>query len=217
MVRYPEVSEFDPALNNILRIFFSCTLLQLLLILNCREVFSLQDTIVVNNDTPEESESRFNPDPYKAAMYSAVLPGMGQIYNRKYWKVPIVYGGFYALTWYALFTHDEYVRYRNAFQFRIDGNPDTVDEFAGDLRYTDDIITRFQDYYRRQRDLTFIFMALFYALNIVDATVDAHLFGFDVGEDLGMKIGPAFQGDGRSFLRSQPGQTFPGIRLRVNF
>jgi len=150
-------------------------------------------------------------------MYSAVLPGMGQVYNRKYWKVPIVYGGFAALAYYAGHTHDEFSRYRNALDFRLDGNPDTIDEFSGDPRYTNEVLTRFRDYYRRQRDRTFIWTAFFYALNIVDATIDAHFYSFDVSEDLGMKIGPSLQRPEGFLSDRPPGYPGVGIRFSLNF
>lgn len=188
------------------------------MLINIREVFPREDTLYVINDFPEaESGAVFSPDPAKAAMYSAVLPGMGQIYNRKYWKVPIVYAGFAGLTWYTMFTHDEFVRYRNALDFRLDGNPETIDEFGGDARYTDEVITRFKDYYRRQRDRTVIWTTLFYVLNIIDATVDAHLFEFDVSDDLGMKIGPSFHGFDHTLPGRAGAKTGMGISFSMNF
>jgi hypothetical protein len=159
----------------------------------------------------------FSPDPRKASMYSAVLPGMGQVYNRKYWKVPIIYGGFAALGWYTFFAHDQFVRYRDALDFRMDGNPLTMDEFAGDPRYTNDVLTRFKDYYRRQRDRTIIWTTVFYALNIVDAAVDAHLFEFDVSEDLGMKVGPSFDGPDHPLIARPSARQGVGLRFSINF
>ncbi len=204
-------------MNIILRTVILGILLQSIHLFVCPEAYSLQDTLIVENTREEESIKEFRPDPRKASMYSAVLPGMGQIYNRKYWKVPLVYGGFAALTWYTMFAHDEFVRYRNALNFRTDGNPETIDEFADDLRYTNDILTRFKDYYRRQRDRTIIWTTLFYAINIIDATVDAHMFEFDVSEDLGMKIGPSFRGLDQPLVNRPGGQMGLGIRFSINF
>jgi hypothetical protein len=191
-------------------------LMHLLLFYNIPEAYSGVDSLVVSDMFQEKQERIFSPDPLKSAMFSAVLPGMGQIYNRKYWKVPIVYAGFATLTWYSMFTHGEFIRYRNAFDYRTDGNPETIDEFAADLRYTPDVLTRFKDYYRRQRDRTYIWTALFYALTIIDATVDAHLFEFDVGEDLGVRVGPTLQGIDRP-LAGTRGQMGMGLRLSINF
>jgi len=205
-------------LNNLLRTAIIFILLQILLLTGSPDLYSMQDSINIDNSGQMVDDGReFHPDPRKASMYSAVFPGLGQIYNRKYWKVPIVYAGFAGLGWYINFTNDQFVRYRNALNFRTDGNPDTVDEFADDLRYNQDVLVRFKDYYRRQRDLTFIFTTLFYALNIIDAAVDAHLFQFDVSEDLGMKISPSFQGGGLP-LAGRPGyHAGMGIKFSVNF
>lgn len=175
-----------------------------------------QEHVSGNLLTVEDPAPSFSPDPMKAAMYSAVLPGMGQFYNRKYWKIPIVYAGFAGLGWYAMFTHEEFVRYRNALDFRMDGNPQTIDEFAQDMRYTTEVLGRFKDYYRRQRDRTVIWAALFYAINIIDATVDAHLFEFDVSEELGVKAGPSFQGIDMP-VAGRGGQIGVGIRFSLNF
>lgn len=124
-------------------------------------------------------------------MYSAVIPGLGQAYNGKYWKIPIIYGGFAGLGAMVVFYDNNYSRYRTAFQYRTDGNPNTIDEFASDPRYTPEILTSFKDFHRRNRDRSVIFMFAFYALNILDATVDAHFLNFDVGEDLSLRIEPA--------------------------
>ncbi len=177
----------------------------------------MQDTLIITDFEQEEPDSRYSPDPRKASMYSAVFPGLGQIYNRKYWKVPIVWGGFAALTWYTIYANDELNRYSTAIYFRTDGNPDTIDEFALDLRYTDAVLNRFKDFYRRQRDRTVIWTVLFYALNIVDAAVDAHLFEFDVSEDLGIKIGPSFPGMDNPVANRPAGYMGPGIRISVKF
>jgi hypothetical protein len=182
----------------------------------CQEVSYVQDISVSDDNFPQE-RGRFSPDPRKASMYAAVLPGLGQIYNRKYWKVPIVYGGFAALTWYTFFSHDEFVRYRTALDYSTDNDPSTVHEFAGDPRYTDEVLTRFKDYYRRERDRTVLLTTVFYAITIVDAAVDAHLFEFDVSDDLGMKLGPSFKGAGKP-VPGKPGAQFGlGVRFSLNF
>ncbi len=205
-------------MNNILLTLITGLLLQFIPPINSTEVFSGEnDPIAINISTGDHSEISFNPDPRKASMYSAVLPGMGQIYNRKYWKVPVIYAGFAGLGWYMNFTNEQFVRYRNALDFRIDGNPWTVDEFAGDPRYTGEVLTRYKDYYRRQRDFSIILTALFYALNVVDAAVDAHLFEFDVGEDLGLKVEPSLMGPDQQIGRRPGSQMGLGVRFSVNF
>jgi hypothetical protein len=124
--------------------------------------------------------------PTKASIMSAILPGAGQVYNKKYWKVPIIYavGGYlgYAV-WY---NNKEYHRFREDYKAATDNDPNTVDEFNGvvpaeQLQYV-------KDQYRRQRDLSFMALSVWYVLNIVDASVDANLYDFDVSDDLSLKL-----------------------------
>ena len=139
--------------------------------------------------------------PSKAAFYSAVLPGLGQIYNKRYWKVPIVYAaigtGIYAYT----YNHDRYVRFRNAYKSRLAGF--TTDEFydyrspGGEIPDTPDISTEAledgQERYQRDRDLSLVITIALYALNIIDANVDAHLKQFNVDDDLSLNIKPSLE------------------------
>ena len=119
---------------------------------------------------------------------SAILPGAGQVYNKKWWKVPIIYGGFAGLGYAIIFNQGEYDLYRNAYLKRLDDNSSTVDEFDG--VYSDANLIELQDYYRKNRDLSIIGGVLLYVMNIIDANVDAHLFNFDVSEDLSLNIAP---------------------------
>ncbi|MFN5224323.1 MAG: DUF5683 domain-containing protein [Bacteroidota bacterium] len=127
--------------------------------------------------------------PHKAAVMSALLPGSGQAYNKKYWKIPVLYGGFAGLGYAIRFNNREYNQYKDAFKLRLDGNENTVDEFAG--IYSDNDLSTLKDFYRRNRDLSIIGCGLLYILNIVDASVDAHLFGFNVSNDLSLNITPS--------------------------
>ena len=206
-----------PDLKIILRTTVACSLMLLLQIYFLPGAFAGQDSLVVSYGTELTADDKFHPDPRKASMYSAVLPGMGQVYNRKYWKVPIVYGGFTALAWYTGYTHDEFVRFRNALNFRTDNNPETVDEFIDDFRYNVDVLTRFKDYYRRQRDRSIIWIAAFYTLNIIDAAVDAHLFEFDVSEDLGLSVSPSFNVPDHPLMTRPGGQMGMGLRVSLKF
>ncbi|RNC84853.1 MAG: hypothetical protein ED556_09725 [Winogradskyella sp.] len=130
--------------------------------------------------------------PSKAAFYSAILPGLGQVYNKKYWKVPIVVtlitGGILIYD----FNNGEYNRYRDAFKRRLAGFTD--DEFFGNGTtpiISDDGLIRAQRQFRRNRDIALLLTIGFYALNIIDANVDAHLLQFNVDENLAMR--PHFQ------------------------
>lgn len=124
--------------------------------------------------------------PKKAAIYSAILPGAGQFYNKKYWKMPIIYAGAVGLTYSFQFNQSHYVKYRNALRDRLNGIPDN---YLG--IYNEDQLSTLYQYYHRYRDLTVIGGLVLYVLNIVDAAVDAHLFTFNVSDDLSINIHPA--------------------------
>jgi hypothetical protein len=127
--------------------------------------------------------------PRKAALYSAVLPGLGQAYNREYWKIPLVYAALGITTYTFVTNMDSYRRYRNAYRIRMDGNADTHDEFEG--RYTNPASLKIlRDAYREYVDYSVLVFVIAYGLNIVDATVFAHLRTFDMTDDLSMKVVP---------------------------
>lgn len=121
--------------------------------------------------------------PGKAAFYSAVVPGLGQIYNKKYWKLPLVYGGMGVSLYYYSFNNGKYHEYRNAYKNRLAGKPVTG-ELAG---LSNDILIRGQKFHQRNRDLSMLITVGIYILNIVDANVDAHLKQFNVNENLTFK------------------------------
>ncbi|TCK66700.1 hypothetical protein DFQ05_1974 [Winogradskyella wandonensis] len=130
--------------------------------------------------------------PSKAAFYSAILPGLGQAYNKKYWKIPIVLGGLTGGILVYDFNNKQYNRYRDAFKRRLAGFTD--DEFFGTGTtpfISDDALIRAQRQFRRNRDIAMLVTIGIYALNIIDANVDAHLLQFNVDENLAMR--PHFQ------------------------
>jgi hypothetical protein len=135
--------------------------------------------------------------PRKATIYSTVLPGLGQIYNKKYWKAPLIYAAAGGLIYSFQFNQSHYVKYRDAYKYRIDNDPSTVDNYVG--KYSDSNLDELQKYYHRYRDLTVIGFAALYIINIVDATVDAHLFRFDVSDDLSLNIHPTLINNTASF------------------
>lgn len=132
--------------------------------------------------------------PRRATIYSAVLPGLGQIYNRKYWKVPIVYGGFATLGYFINFNNELYTKYKQAYSDIIDTDPNTnsfkklnvnpIFFEADKISQLTERLRLAKDGSRRNRDLVVIGTAVFYALNIIDASVDAHFFNFDISDDL---------------------------------
>lgn len=117
--------------------------------------------------------------PAKAAFYSAVLPGLGQAYNKKYWKIPLVYGAIGTSLYYYITSDTKYNQYRDAYKRRLEGFTD--DEFS----YLDkNRLVAGQKFYQRNRDLSALCVLAFYALNIIDANVDAALLQFNVNDNL---------------------------------
>ena len=121
--------------------------------------------------------------PARAAFYSAVLPGLGQAYNKKYWKIPIVYAGLGIGMYFYLDNDKEYQRYRDAYKRRLAGFED--DEFFGTV--TDDGLREAQKTLRRNKEISLLVTIGIYALNIIDANVDAHLLQYNVDENLSFK------------------------------
>jgi hypothetical protein len=129
-------------------------------------------------------------DPRKAIFYAAVLPGLGQIYNKKYWKLPFVYGGFGALIYVDHFYHTEYKKYTNEL-FDILNDPNSGGISPEGL--TEDQLRTLIDKARRERDFFIILTGMFYILQIVDAHVDAHLKEFDLNPKLQVRIEPMME------------------------
>jgi len=125
--------------------------------------------------------------PTKAAWRAAVLPGWGQIYNQKYWKLPLVYGGLGGLGYWVYFNADQHRFYRQAFLAKTDEDPSTIDPLPA---FSESSVLQTKEYYRRQLDASVLFTVAFYGLQIVDAVVDAHLFHFDVSNDLSLRWNP---------------------------
>jgi hypothetical protein len=165
-----------------------------------REIDSVINFIEDQGITVEEvTKKPVNPlAPSKAAFYSAVLPGLGQAYNKRYWKVPIVWGAIGTGIYAYMYNDEQYDRTRTAFKRRKAGFTD--DEFY-DLNPDDDIVPSSpafstealqdaQERYQRDRDLALVITIALYALNIIDANVDAHLKQFNVDEDLSLHFEP---------------------------
>jgi Family of unknown function (DUF5683) len=149
-----------------------------------------QDTTVHSGRLPEaERPWELRHSPKRAAIYSAILPGAGQVYNRKYWKVPIALGGL-GLCYHFIRTNtSEYERYRDAYVAIVDGDSSTVDPFNGSASSSS--VLEVAETYRRWRDMSYIAIGLVYVLNVMDASVDAHFVRFDVGDDLSVALLPS--------------------------
>lgn len=124
-----------------------------------------------------------NPlSPAKAAFYSAVLPGLGQAYNKKYWKIPLVYGAIGTTLYFYQSNNKKYHEFREAYKDRLAGNPDPKYAYLDNNR-----LIQAQRFYQRNRDLSLLLTVAFYALNIIDANVDAHLGQFNVNSNLSLR------------------------------
>lgn len=126
--------------------------------------------------------------PSKAAFYSAVLPGLGQAYNKKYWKIPIIYAALGTGIYFYVDNRNEYNRYRDAYKRRLAGFTD--DEFYGDGSspiVSNDGLIRAQKTLKRNQEISLLVTIGIYILNIVDANVDAHLLQYNVDENLALK------------------------------
>lgn len=154
------------------------------------------DTTISQKSLAKKTVDVKRHSPAKAALFSAIVPGLGQAYNKKYWKIPIVYAGFAGLGYWLGTNVKNYKTYRNAYTLRLDDDTTTIDQFDGTLGTTD--IKTFKDFYKRNLDLSIILNVVWYALNIVDATVDAHLFEFDVSDNLSLRIEPVLQYQSRN-------------------
>jgi Family of unknown function (DUF5683) len=146
--------------------------------------------IGVQNDVAKTSQPKKElliRNPKKAAIMSACLPGLGQAYNKKYWKMPIIYAGFAGLGYGFYFNNKFYKKYRNGLRFRYDNDSTTLDPYPN---FSDDNLVTLKNYYQRYRDLCVIGAAALYTLNIIDAVVDAHLSSFDVSDDLTIQLRP---------------------------
>lgn len=164
------------------------------------QILDVDSTKIVEMDT----ETTRVHSPQKATIMSAVLPGLGQAYNKKYWKIPLIYVGFGTIGYFIHWNSDNYKTMKLAYNDFTDGNDDTdsylpylppnydpdnqthVDAFKTGL-------SKQQDYYRRNRDLLIISFVGFYGLQLIDASVDAHLFDFDMSDDLSFNWQPTMQ------------------------
>ncbi len=157
--------------------------------------------LIVAADTTKTDE--IDPlTPAKAAFYSAILPGLGQAYNKKYWKIPLVYGAMGTSIYFYIDNNKKYHNYRDAYKQRRAGYPDPEYAYLDDAR-----LIAAQRFYQRNRDLSLLLTAAFYILNIVDANVDAHLIQFNVNDNL--SFGPDVYQNEINYK--------PNVGLTINF
>jgi len=139
---------------------------------------------IVEQDTSEDKRT-----PAQATLYSAVLPGLGQAYNKKYWKIPIIYGTAAFLGFIVDFNHDQYIAFRTLLLAETDSDPGTIN----DSPFSEEVLRRNTDSFRRDRDFSIGLLIVLYALNIIDAQVDGHLDKFAIDDELSLEIKPSFQ------------------------
>jgi len=147
--------------------------------------------------------------PARAAFYSAVLPGLGQAYNKKYWKIPIVYAAIGTGVYFIVDNQEKYDRYQEAYKFRISGRPDDFDGTGGNPNISEAGLIRAQEIYKQNRDLAVFITLGLYALNIIEANVDAHLDDKAFNRNLSWR--PSLQ------INPANNQTVAGLNLKFNF
>lgn len=152
------------------------------------------DTVVEATKTAKPEKTKKLTRPAKAAIMSACLPGLGQIYNRKWWKVPIVYAGLGGLGYFSYRNFSEYRSYLHAYEYKTGDLPEgvTLTDYETQLanRYAESQLQTYKESYRRNFELFTILTTVWYGLNIVDAVVDGHLYNYDISDDLSINVDP---------------------------
>ncbi|PBQ31555.1 hypothetical protein CNR22_07170 [Sphingobacteriaceae bacterium] len=174
--------------------------------------FSQQDSLTLAQDSVAKAKAAHKQTysgPRRASTLSAILPGLGQVYNKKYWKVPIIYVGLGGFGYMFVTNNREYNYYRQNLRAEADLDPLTINE----TRYNTSQLQVQKVTYRKKRDIAILGIAILYILNIVDANVDAHLKTFDVSDDLSLQIDPW-----PSIYKSPTGyRTGAGLSLTLKF
>lgn len=163
--------------------------------------------------------------PHKATLYSAVLPGLGQAYNRKYWKIPIVYAALGSIVYGISFNTKYYNKYKTAYRDIIIKDPANTSymEFANRINiskeealseswFTEALLNQ-KKYYKRNRDLCYFGFIAVYVLNMIDASVDAHFFNYDISNDLSIQVTPQVNPN----VRYDTGSPQLGMQVSIKF
>jgi hypothetical protein len=215
-------------IEKVLKVFHYIIIILFLHMFCKSQTINAQDTHAV----PVPVKKKYTLIPQKATMLSAVFPGMGQVYNRKYWKLPIVYAGFGALGYSLTFYTTRYNRYIKAFQDFDDKIPETSSYLevvksiepknydpvlypdtynASSKEAAKDQLLAGIDYYRKYRDLSFIGIGAWYVLSIIDANVDASMFDYDIDNNLNLTFSPFPVNVGNYLI------TGVKVELKINF
>ena len=199
-----------------------------ILMTNVFRVDSTKAVVAEESPTLMSYELMWTPDPLRATWLAVIVPGLGQIYNRSYWKLPIVYGGLMGCGFAIAWNGEKYDAYKQAYRDiladanNISTNPTrsynailpegyTIDRMGGVSNYTAVLKDR-QNMYRRYRDISIVVGVLVYALSIIDAYVDAQLFDFDISDDLSINIEPQLY-----YNPNLPEQRSAELKLAISF
>ncbi|MCK5856255.1 MAG: hypothetical protein KAG64_02130 [Bacteroidales bacterium] len=149
--------------------------------------------------------------PKRAGWLSTAIPGLGQAYNKKYWKIPVIYVAFGTITYFLVKHNGEYIKYRDAYIARIDDDPSTIDDLP---EYTTENLRVYKNAYWKSRDLDIILLAGVFTLNILDAIVDAHFYTYDISDDLSLQVTPVVA----PALRFGPSKSsYAGLSFTLSF
>ena len=177
------------------------------------------DTVVKEKKTGKATKVKKPHSPVKATIMSACLPGLGQVYNGKWWKVPIVYAGFGGLGYLVYSNYYEYQSYLHAYEFKTGDLPEgvTMNEHEIDLanKYADSQLQTYKEAYRRDFELYTILTVAWYGLNILDACVDGHLYTYDISDDLSLSVDPYLRPMETPIKIPQYAQV--GLSFKLNF
>ena len=164
---------------------------------------------IIQTDTTSVAALVKKHSPRKAVMYSLICPGLGQVYNHKYWKLPIIYGAGGTFAYFIISHQNKYEKFRDTYDNNKGADPKARFEIDG-LSYYYQSLPRGRDIYRRWRDLNIAGLGALYLLNVIDAMVDAYFFSYDISDDLSLKMEPT--------LIQGPGETASlGFRINLGF
>lgn len=174
-----------------------------------KRAFISEQVTIPQRDTAFVAAVIKKHSPHKAIMYSLICPGLGQVYNKKYWKLPIIYGAGGAFAYYIIYHQNKYEKFRDTYNNNL-GATDKERFLIDGLPYSFSSLPRGRDTYRRWRDLNIAGLGALYLLNVIDAMVDAYFFNYDISDDLSLKMEPA--------LIQGPGVTASlGFRINLGF
>jgi hypothetical protein len=198
--------------------------LERMVLVDSARIVTVSDSLLKASIQSSVKRERFMPDPIRSMWLGLVFPGGGQIYNRKYWKLPIIYGGFlgcvYALTWNSQMLHD----YSQAYLDIMDTDPNTKSyekmlpigyNITGREERFKTIFKNKKNFFRRNRDLSIFAFAGVYLLAVVDAYVDGELSTFDISDDLSLHLEPTIIQT--SSAKTLGLENVPGVKFTLSY